>query len=54
VFGQLVARRRSFHLYYGWQALLIVPEIAGAMLLWRWRPVLRQIIVGHSAPAPVS
>ena len=48
VFGLLVALRLSFHIYYGWQALFVVPWIAGAMLLWRWCPVLWPFIVGHS------
>jgi hypothetical protein len=48
VFSLLVALRLSFHIYYGWQAVFVVPWIAGAMLLWRWCPVLWPFIVGHS------
>lgn len=48
VFGLLVALRLSFHIYYGWLALFVVPWIAGAMLLWRWCPVLWPFTVGHS------
>lgn len=48
VFGLLVALRLSFHIYYGWLALFVVPWIAGAMVLWRWCPVLWPFIVGHS------
>jgi hypothetical protein len=47
VFGLLVALRLSFHIYYGWPAVFVVPWIVGAMPLWRWCPVLWPFVVGH-------
>jgi len=43
----MIALRISFHVYYGWVSLFVVPWIAAAVVLYRWCPVLWPFVLGH-------
>lgn len=43
----MVALRISFHIYYGWYCLFVLPWIAAAFLLYRWCPVLWPFVLAH-------
>lgn len=47
VYLLLAAMRISFHVYYGWLALFVLPWMAAALLLWRWCPLLWPFVLGH-------
>lgn len=47
VYLLLAGLRISFHVYYGWLALFVVPWTASALLLWRWCPLLWPFVLGH-------
>jgi hypothetical protein len=47
VYLLLAAMRISFHVYYGWLALFMLPWMAAALLLWRWCPLLWPFVLGH-------
>jgi hypothetical protein len=43
----MIAMRIAFHLYYGWDCLFVVPWMIGALVLYRWCPLLWPFVVGH-------
>jgi hypothetical protein len=43
----MIAMRISFHVYYGWDCLFVVPWIVGAFALYRWCSLLWPFVLGH-------
>ena len=43
----MIALRISFHVYYGWVSLFVMPWIAATVVLYRWCPVLWPFVLGH-------
>jgi hypothetical protein len=43
----LIVMRLGIHVYVGWHALFVVPWMAGALIVWRWCPLVWPFVVGH-------
>jgi hypothetical protein len=43
----MIAMRISFHVYYGWDSLFVLPWIMCAYFLYRWCPLLWPFVIGH-------